>query len=52
MSLPETTQHPLTQHIDPSREAYNLAEYEAHGGYESVRKMLMELSPSAGVDLL
>ena len=52
MSLPEPTQFPLTQHIDSSREAYNLAEYEAHGGYESVRKMLTELSPAAGLDLL
>jgi len=52
MSLPEPTQRPLTQHIDPSREAYNLAEYEARGGYESVRKMLTELSPAAGLELL
>ncbi|TXK44129.1 NADH-quinone oxidoreductase subunit NuoF [Pontibacter qinzhouensis] len=37
---------PLTQHIVPSRKPLSLKEYEAVGGYASVRKILQELTPT------
>ncbi len=52
MNAPVASQRPLTQHIDASRDAFDLAQYEAVGGYHSVRKMLQELSPSEGLDIL
>lgn len=38
---------PLTQHIRPDGRSLSLKEYEKAGGYESVRKVLKELSPHA-----
>ena len=52
MNLPVASQRPLTQHIDVNRAAYDLAQYEAVGGYHSVRKILEELSPDEGLDIL
>ncbi|MFT2009840.1 NADH-quinone oxidoreductase subunit NuoF [Pontibacter sp. 13R65] len=37
---------PLTQHIVPGRKPLSLQEYEAVGGYASVRKILKELTPT------
>lgn len=36
---------PLTQHINSSRPAYNLKDYVAVGGYESVRSALKTMTP-------
>jgi len=52
MNAPVETQRPLTEHIEAGRKAYDLAQYEAVGGYQSVRKMLEELNPEKGLQIL
>ena len=37
---------PLTQHIVPGRKPLSLKEYEKVGGYQSVRKVLKDMSPA------
>ncbi|WP_242929265.1 NADH-quinone oxidoreductase subunit NuoF [Pontibacter vulgaris] len=37
---------PLTQHIVPGRSPLSLKEYEKVGGYQSVRKVLKEMTPA------
>lgn len=46
------TDRPLTQHIDPAREPYDLAQYQRVGGYQSVRKLLQEMTPADGLQVL
>ncbi|WP_210466430.1 NADH-quinone oxidoreductase subunit NuoF [Rufibacter roseolus] len=45
-------ERPLTKHIHPDREPLSLQEYEHVGGYQAVRKALLELSPEAVVTLV
>lgn len=40
-----TTDKPLTQNIRPGQEPLNLKEYERAGGYQAVRKALLEMTP-------
>ena len=39
-------ERPLTQHIKPGQDPPGITEYEKAGGYDGVRKALMEMSPS------
>jgi NADH-quinone oxidoreductase subunit F len=45
-------ERPLTQHISPDRKPFNLQEYEQVGGYQSVRKVLRELTPEGVTNLV
>ncbi|PSR52590.1 NADH-quinone oxidoreductase subunit F [Adhaeribacter arboris] len=45
-------ERPLTQHIRPDRKPLNLPEYEKVGGYQSVRKVLRELTPEGVTNLV
>lgn len=45
-------ERPLTQHIRPDRKPLNLQEYEKVGGYQSVRKVLRELTPEGVTNLV
>ncbi|MCL4303570.1 MAG: NADH-quinone oxidoreductase subunit NuoF [Anaerolineae bacterium] len=38
-------ERPLTQHIRPGQEPLNLAGYEKSGGYQAVRKALLQMTP-------
>jgi len=48
----EPTQRPLTQHIDLSRPPYDLTQYQQVGGYQAVKKLLQQLTPAEGLELL
>ncbi|MBW7468649.1 NADH-quinone oxidoreductase subunit F [Pontibacter aydingkolensis] len=43
---------PLTQHIVADRQPLSLKEYERVGGYESVRKVLKQMTPSEVTELV
>ncbi len=43
---------PLTQHIVAGRQPLSLKEYERVGGYESVRKVLKEMSPAEVTEIV
>src|SRR3712207_9234270 len=45
-------ERPLTQHISFDRKPLNLQEYEKVGGYQSVRKVLQELTPEGVINLV
>ncbi len=46
------TDRPLTQHIDLSRPPYDLAQYEDVGGYAGARKVITEMTPAQGLEIL
>ncbi len=41
-----SSERPLTERIRPDRKPLTLAEYEAHGGYEAVRKAVGKMAPA------
>lgn len=48
----EPTQRPLTQHIDLNRPPYDLAQYQQVGGYQAVQKLIRQMTPAEGLELL
>src|SRR5665647_2231602 len=45
-------ERPLTKHIKPGSDAYNLEDYKQTGGYVSLRKVLKEMAPGEVTDLV